>query len=78
MQISQKQGRWSKSQEKKPVRLEREYFLIISQRLTVVGIWKESADLDPWPLPVFSDNDTQLINWNTSNFFCLFLFIFNA
>ena len=26
MQISQKQGGWSKSQEKKPVRLEREYF----------------------------------------------------
>ena len=32
MQISQKQGGWSKSHEKKPIGLKREYFLIISGR----------------------------------------------
>ena len=38
MQISQKQGGWSKSQEKKPIRLERKCFLIKSERLTVLGL----------------------------------------
>ena len=53
MQISQKKGGWSKSHEKKPIRLEREYFLKSYQKGKLFRNLKELADLDPWPLPGF-------------------------
>ena len=62
MQISQKQGGWSKSHEKKPIRLEREYFF---NHITKVNCGRNLKGIGrprPGPLPVFSDNDTQLIN----------------
>ena len=48
MQISQKQGGWSKSQEKKPIRLEREYFL---NHITKVNCGRNLKGIGP-PRPV--------------------------